>query len=71
MKLPVNLPQAIARDVRINLRRADGRVAEQFLNHPQVRAMLQQMRREAVPQHMWCDVALDTRALYAILDAQP
>ena len=34
MKLPVDVPQAAARDVRVNLRRADVRVAEQFLDHP-------------------------------------
>ena len=71
MKLPVDLPQPAAGDVRVNLRRADARVAEQFLNHPQVRAMLQQMRGETVPQHVRCDVAFHTRAADAVLDMQP
>ena len=38
--------------MRVNLRRADVRVAEQFLDHAQVRAVLEQMRGEAVPQHV-------------------
>ena len=51
MKFPMNLAQPLAGDVRVNFRYADARMAEQFLDHAQVRAMLQQMRREAVPQH--------------------
>ena len=49
MKLPMNLPQPPAGDMRIDLRRADARVAEQFLNDAQVRAVLQQVRGKAVP----------------------
>jgi hypothetical protein len=37
MELPVNVPQAVARDVCINFRRADVRVAQQSLDHAQVR----------------------------------
>ncbi len=44
MKLPMNVPQAVAGDVGVNFRGADVRVAEQFLNHAQVRTMFQQMR---------------------------
>ena len=57
MKFPVNVPQPVAGDVRVNLRRADVRVAEQFLDHPQVRAVFQQMCGKAVPQHVRGDVA--------------
>ena len=71
MKFPVNLPQPVAGDVRINLRRADVRVAEQLLDHAQVRAVLQQMRRKAVPQHVRRDVALHARAPDTIFYAQP
>ena len=53
----MNFAQAISGDVRVNLRRADARVAEQFLDHAQIRAVFQQMRRETMPQHMRCDVA--------------
>ena len=44
-------------DVRVNLRRADVRVPEQFLDHAQVRAALEQVRGEAVPQHVRSDVS--------------
>ena len=71
MKFPVNFPQAAAGDVRVNLRGADVRVAEQFLDHAQIRAVLQQMRRETVPQHVRRDVALNPGAADPIFDAQP
>ena len=71
MKFSVDLPQPVAGDVSVNLRRADIGVAEQFLDHAQVRAVFQQMRREAVPQHMRCHIPLHTGAPDAILDVQP
>ena len=62
MKFPMNLAQPAARDVRVNLRGADVRMAEQFLDDPQIRAMLQQMRRKTVPQHAPAHFhGLDTR----------
>src|SRR6266496_144391 len=33
MKFPVNISQSVSRHVRINFRRADSRVAEQFLDY--------------------------------------
>ena len=57
MKFPVDVPEPVAGDVRIYLRRADVRVAQQFLYHPQVRAVLQQMRGKTVPQHVRRNVA--------------
>ena len=71
MKLSVDLAQAISRDVRVNLRRADARVAEQFLDHPQIRAVLQQMRCETVPQHVRSDVPCNPRAPGPIFNPQP
>ena len=71
MKLPVNFPQPAARDVRVNLRRPDVRVAEQFLDHAQIRAVFQKVRRNTVPQHVRRDVAFDTRAANAIFYPQP
>ena len=49
MKFPVDVPQPVSRYMRINLRRADVGMTEQFLNHPQIRPVFQQMRGEAVP----------------------
>jgi len=71
MKFPVDLPQPVAGDVRVNLRRADVGVAEQFLDHAQVRAVLEQMGRKTVPQHVRRHVPLHARAADAILDVQP
>jgi len=71
MKLPVNVPQSVPGDVRVNLRCADARVAEQFLDDTQIRPVLQQMCREAVPQHMRRHIALHPCAANAPLDAQP
>ena len=48
MKPPVDVPQPVPGYVRVNLRGADIRVAEQFLDHAQIRAMLEQVRRKTV-----------------------
>ena len=71
MKLPVDFPQPVARHMCIDLRGADVRVAEQFLDDAKVRAVLEQMRRKTVPQHVRRDVALHARAPDAVLDVQP
>ena len=41
MKLIVRFPQAVAGHMRINLGGTDGRMAKQFLDDPQVGAVLQ------------------------------
>ena len=46
----VSLLQPLRRDMRVNLRRDEMRVAEQFLHAAQIRARIQQMRRVTVPQ---------------------
>ena len=56
MELPVDIAQPTARDVGINFRGADVGVAEQFLDDAQVCAVFQQMRGEAVSQHVRSDV---------------
>ena len=50
MRRVVGLLQPLGRDVRINLRRDEMRVAEQFLHAAQIRARVQQVRRVTVPQ---------------------
>ena len=52
MVLRVKLLQPLARDVRVDRRRRDVGVAEQELHDAQVRAVIQEMRRERVPQHV-------------------
>ena len=71
MELPVNVPQPAPRHMRIDLRRADVRVAEQFLDDAQIRAMLQEMRRKTVPQHVRRDIPDRPRPANPILDSQP
>ena len=46
MGLPVHVEQLRGIDVGIALRGAQSRVAEQFLNHAQIRAALEQVRRK-------------------------
>jgi hypothetical protein len=46
----VQLFQALARDVRVDLRRRDVGMSEKQLHHPQVGAVIDEMRRERVAQ---------------------
>src|SRR5689334_213880 len=48
----VELLQPLARDVRVDRRRRDVGVAEQQLHDAQIRAVIEQMRRERVAQHV-------------------
>ena len=50
MRVVIRLLQPFCRDVRINLRCDEMRVAEQLLHAPQIRARVQQMRRVTMPQ---------------------
>src|SRR5260370_33983767 len=52
----VNLDQLFHRDVSINLRRRETRVAEQFLDVAQVGATVQKMRRKRMTQGVRADV---------------
>ena len=42
-------------DVGVDLRGADIRMAEQLLDHAQVRPTAHHVRREAVAKHVWMD----------------
>ena len=63
--------QPLPGHVRVNLGGGNVGVAEQFLNHPQVGAVLEQVRGKAVPQHMRRDVANNPRGDEAFLEACP
>ena len=52
MALAVHREQLGRVDVRVALRRAETRVAEQLLNRAEVGAALQQVRREGVAQRV-------------------
>ncbi len=46
-------------------------MAEQFLNHPQVGAVFEQVRGEAMPEHVWGDISVDTGQGASFLDSRP
>ena len=55
MRLPIDLEQLRGVDVRVALRGAEARVAEQFLDRSQVGAALKQMGGEGVSQGVRAD----------------
>ena len=57
MSLVVSLLEPLRCDVRVNLRRDEMRVTEQFLDTPQIRPPIQQVRRETMPQHVGRHIA--------------
>ena len=71
MMFPMHFAQALASDVRVNFRGADAGVAEEFLNHAEVRAVFEEVRGEAVTHHVRRDVAVEARAPHAVRDALP
>src|SRR4051812_22010843 len=56
MKLFVHTSKVLAVHMRVDLGRRDVRVSEHFLNRSKVRAALQQVRRERMPERMRGDV---------------
>ena len=46
----VGFLQPFCRDMRVNLRRHEVRVAKQFLHAPQIRARIKHVRRITMPQ---------------------
>ena len=67
----MDLAEAGAGHVGVDLGRADARMAEQFLDHAQVSAVFQEMRGKAVSQHVGRDVAGNARPGGALLDPEP
>src|SRR6266567_1923625 len=59
MKLIIELLQPRPRNMRVDLRRGDVRMAKHQLDGSEVRSVLQKMRGEGVPQHMGRDMRLD------------
>ena len=58
MSPSVDLFDALAREVGVQLRRGDARMAEQFLDHPQVCATFEQVCCEGVPQQVRMQASL-------------
>ena len=55
VRLPIHVQQLRRVDVRVALRGAQARMAEQLLDRPKVGAALQQVRRKGVAQRMRAD----------------
>jgi hypothetical protein len=71
MKLSMDIPKAVSCDVRVNLGRADARVTEEFLDDPEVRAVIEQVCGEAMSKHVRRYVARDSGSARATLDPKP
>ncbi len=71
MELSMDFAKPLAGDVRIKFRGADGGVAQQFLNHPQIRTVFEQVGGEAVAQHVGRDVPRHPGAADAPFDMRP
>jgi len=71
MVLSVHFAQSVPGHMSINLGRADIRVTKQLLNNSQVSAVLQQMSRKTMSQHMRRDVPLNPGPADPLLYAQP
>src|SRR5690606_37607460 len=69
--LPVQVFQALARDVRVDLGRREVAVTEQELHDPEVRAAIQEVRGKGVPQAVRRQLLLDARLLCVALDDVP
>ena len=62
MKLSMDGYQPLLIDVRVNLRRGNICVSENFLDNAQVGAISEQMRRETVPEKMRINIFLQSGA---------
>ena len=71
VELPVEFLQSFAIDVRVVLRRANIRVAEQFLHRAQIGAAGQEMRGETVPKGVRADLRVQARTEDVFLDENP
>ena len=67
----MNLAEALAGHVGVDLRRANPGVPQQFLDDPEVRAVFEQMGGKAVTEHMRRHVSGDAGQPDAMLDPLP
>ena len=67
MESPVDSFEPLLIDVGVDLRCRNVGVAQHLLDNPQIRAVAEQMRREAVPQKVRIDVLFQSRALRMFL----
>src|SRR5688500_10559889 len=71
MKFGVDVAEAVRRDMRVNFGGVDAGVAKEFLDDSEVGAIFEQVRGEAVAEHVRRNVALDPGEANALLDPQP
>jgi hypothetical protein len=71
MKFVVNFAEAVSGDVSIDFGRCDRGVAEEFLDDAKVSAVFEEVRREAVTEHVRGDISSDPRTANALFDAKP
>ena len=71
MKPIVGVAEVLAAHMGVDFRCADARVPQQFLDHPKVRPVLQQMRGKAVTKHVRGYRTFDPAAVDPSLDPQP
>src|SRR5688572_21078434 len=69
--LAVHVAEVLELDVRLDLRGRDVGVAEQLLHRGQIRAALQQMRRERMPQCMRRHALAHARAAHVLAQDLP
>src|SRR5882672_10586666 len=67
----MNVAKAVAGNVRINFRRGNGRVTQEFLNNAKVGAIFEQVSCKTVAQHVRGDVSSNPGTTYALFDAEP
>jgi len=62
MKLPMDSFKPLLIDMRIDLRRRNISVAQHFLDDPQIGAVPEKMRREAMPEKVRVNILLQAGA---------
>src|SRR5687768_13446895 len=71
MKLVIQLLQPSPRDVSVDLRRRDVRMAEHQLDAAEIGAVLEEMGRKRVPEHVRRDVRADAGIARVTDDLHP
>src|SRR5437870_3965571 len=67
----VDLAQPLTGQMRVELGGADASMAQQRLDHAQIRSSFEQMGRETVPKGMWRDALSNARSPRPALDDAP
>ena len=71
MKFAVNFAQAGSGDMSVNLGGTDIGMPQQLLDHPEVSAVFEKVRGEAMAQHVWGDVPGNAGSPHPLFDPEP